>query len=82
MKVLLRLTDSKVLEVDLSDGALVSDLKANINETQITEAKLFCQGREMADTDILKEDSPIDVQFSLVGGAGSSDIPEHLRVQG
>jgi len=62
----------------------VNDLKENIFAAEgipVEDQKLFNSNIELSETDIetLEEDSVIDLEFGLMGGVGSSDIPDHLR---
>ena len=84
MQIFVRTPNGKHLAVEKESIFTVSDLKKNIFNAEgipVEEQKLFNANTELTEADIesLEEDSVVDLEFGLMGGVGSSDIPDHLR---
>ena len=82
MQIYVRMPNGKHLAVEKESIFTVNDLKENINKSEgipIEDQKLFYSNIELVDIENLEESSIIDLQFGLMGGVGSSDIPDHLR---
>ncbi len=84
MSVFVKLPNGRHLVVEKEGIFTVNDLKENIFNSEgipVEEQNLFNSNIELNETDIqtLTEDSIIDLKFGLMGGVGSSDIPDHLR---
>ena len=84
MQLFVRMPNGKHLVVEKESISTVTDLKENIFSAEgipVEEQKLFNANTELTEADIesLEEDSVVDLEFGLMGGVGSSDIPDHLR---
>jgi ribosomal protein L40E len=84
MQLQIRLPNGKHLVVERESISTIEELKTNIFNAEgilVEDQKLFNSNIELTETDIetLEEDSVIDLEFGLMGGVGSSDIPDHLK---
>ena len=85
MQIFVRLPNGKHFAVDMLDISTVSELKDNICQFEgipVEEQKLFSLSQELTNEESLEnlEDGTfIDLSFGLLGGVGSSDIPDHLK---
>jgi len=84
MQLFVRMPNGKHLAVEKEEIFTVNDLKENIFTAEgipVEDQKLFCANTELTENDIesLEENSIVDLEFGLMGGVGSSDIPDHLR---
>ena len=84
MQLFVRMPNGKHLAVETESIFTVSDLKQNIFDSEgipVEEQKLFSANTEITENDIesLDENSIVDLEFGLMGGVGSSDIPDHLK---
>ena len=84
MQLFVRMPNGKHLVVERESISTISDLKDNIFEAEgilVEDQKLTNNNTELTETDIetMEEDSVIDLEFGLMGGVGSSDIPDHLK---
>ena len=85
MHLLIRTPDGKHLAVEMEQTSTVTDLKNKIFTQEGIPAenqKLVSVESELVDEDTLstfEDGSFIDLHFGLLGGVGSSDIPDHLK---
>ncbi len=84
MQLFVRMPNGKHLAVEKESIFTVNDLKQDIFTIEgipVEDQKLFNANTELTENDIesLEEGSIVDLQFGLMGGVGSSDIPDHLR---
>ena len=84
MQLFVRMPNGKHLVVEKETISTISDLKENIFNAEgilVEDQKLFNSNTELTETDFesMEEDSVIDLEFGLMGGVGSSDIPDHLK---
>ena len=85
MNLLIRTPDGKHLAVEMEQSSTVSDLKSKIATQEGIPAenqKLVSINRELVDEETLctfEDGSFIDLDLGLLGGVGSSDIPDHLK---
>ena len=85
MHILVRTPDGKHLAVDLENLSTVSELKNKIFTEEGIPAefqKLISLNRELVNEESLStiEDGTfLDLDLGLLGGVGSSDIPDHLK---
>ena len=85
MHLLIRTPDGKHLAVEMEQTSTVSDLKNKIATQEGIPAenqKLVSINRELVDEETLctfEDGSFIDLDLGLLGGVGSSDIPDHLK---
>ena len=84
MQLQIRMPNGKHLVVETETVTTINDLKTNIFNAEgilVEDQKLSNSNVELTETDIesLNEDSIIDLEFGLMGGVGSSDIPDHLK---
>jgi len=85
MHLLIRTPDGKHLAVEMDQSSTVSDLKGKIATQQGVPAenqKLVSLNKELVDEETLasfEDGSFIDLDLGLLGGVGSSDIPDHLK---
>ena len=84
MQLYVRMPNGKHLVVEKDSITTINDIKENIfiiEGIPVEDQKLFNANTELTEDDIqsLEEDSIIDLNFGLMGGVGSSDIPDHLR---
>jgi large subunit ribosomal protein L40e len=85
MHLLIRTPDGKHLAVEMEQTSTVTDLKNKIATQEGIPAenqKLVSINRELVDEETLctfEDGSFIDLDLGLLGGVGSSDIPDHLK---
>ena len=84
MQLYVRMPNGKHLVVEKDTISTVNDIKENIFTIEgipVEDQKLFTDNTELTESDIksLENESIIDLNFGLIGGVGSSDIPDHLR---
>ena len=85
MHLLIRTPDGKHLAVEMEQTSTVSELKNKIATQEGIPAenqKLVSINRELVDEETLctfEDGSFIDLDLGLLGGVGSSDIPDHLK---
>ena len=85
MQIFIRMPNGKHLAVDKEEFSTVSDLKDNIftfDGIPVEDQKLFNATQELTNTetlDSLEDGSFLDLNIGLLGGVGSSDIPDHLK---
>ena len=85
MHIFIRMPNGKNLAVDKTTVSTVSDLKENIfNEEGIPVENqiLLASSVELTNFDSLEsleDGSFVDLSLGLMGGVGSSDIPDHLK---
>lgn len=85
MHLLVRTPDGKHLAVEMDTVSTVSELKNKIFEQEGIPAetqKLVSLNRELENNETLstfEDGSFIDLDLGLLGGVGSSDIPDHLK---
>ncbi len=84
MQLYVRMPNGKHLVVEKDTISTVNDIKENIFTIEgipVEDQKLFNDNTELTESDIksLENESIIDLNFGLIGGVGSSDIPDHLR---
>ena len=84
MQLQIRLPNGKHLVVERESISTIEELKTNIFNAEgilVEDQKLFNSNSELTETDFesMEEDSVIDLEFGLMGGVGSSDIPDHLK---
>ena len=85
MHLLIRTPDGKHLAVEMEQTFTVSDLKSKISTQEGIPAKnqkLVSLNKELLDEETLasfEDGSFIDLDLGLLGGVGSSDIPDHLK---
>ena len=85
MHLLIRTPDGKHLAVEMEQTSTVSELKNKIASQEGIPAenqKLVSLTKELVDEETLasfENGSFIDLELGLLGGVGSSDIPDHLK---
>ena len=84
MQLLVRVPGGKHLAVDVAVSSSVAELKSKINEIEGVPQecqRLIYSGAELADEEFvsMEEGSLIDLELRLLGGAGPSDVADHLR---
>jgi ribosomal protein L40E len=85
MQIFVRLPNGKHLAVDKDAISTVSNLKENIFSEEgipVENQILLASSQELTDSDsleTLEDGSFVDLSFGLMGGVGSSDIPDHLK---
>jgi large subunit ribosomal protein L40e len=85
MHLLIRTPDGKHLAVEMEQTSTVSELKNKISTQEGIPAeiqKLVSVNRELVNEETLcsfEDGSFIDLDLGLLGGVGSSDIPDHLK---
>ena len=85
MHLLIRTPDGKHLAVEMEQTSTVSDLKNKISILEGIPAenqKLVSLNKDLVDDETLatfEDGSFIDLDLGLLGGVGSSDIPDHLK---
>lgn len=87
MRVIVRSTEGKLLNVDLPVDANIENLKREIETVEGVPAdtqRILFNFRELADGSTMdlngvEEGSVLDLQLRLLGGIGPSDIPDHLK---
>jgi len=85
MHLLIRTPNGKHLAVEMEQTSTVSELKNKIATQEGIPAenqKLVSINRELVDEETLctfEDGSFIDLDLGLLGGVGSSDIPDHLK---
>jgi large subunit ribosomal protein L40e len=85
MHLLIRTPDGKHLAVEMEQTSTVSDLKNKIFIQEGIPAgnqKLVSLNKDLVDDETLatfEDGSFIDLDLGLLGGVGSSDIPDHLK---
>ena len=84
MQLLVRVPGGKHLAVDVAVNSSVAELKSKINEIEGVPQecmRLIYSGAELADEEVasMEEGSLIDLELRLLGGAGPSDVADHLR---
>jgi len=85
MHLLIRTPDGKHLAVEMEQTSTVSELKNKIDTQEGIPAeiqKLVSVNRELVNEETLcsfEDGSFIDLDLGLLGGVGSSDIPDHLK---
>jgi len=85
MHLLIRTPDGKHLAVEMEQTSTVTELKNKIATQEGIPAenqKLVSNNRELVNEEILcsfEDGSFIDLDLGLLGGVGSSDIPDHLK---
>jgi large subunit ribosomal protein L40e len=85
MHLLIRTPDGHNLAVEMEQTSTVSDLKNKIASQEGIPAenqKLVSLNRELVNEETLctfEDGSFIDLDLGLLGGVGSSDIPDHLK---
>jgi large subunit ribosomal protein L40e len=85
MQVLVRLPGGKHLPVDLNQDNTVSDIKSKIYEIEGIPSdvqRLIFSAKELNNDESVnsfEDGSLIDLDMGLVGGAGPSDIADHLK---
>ena len=82
MQLLVNMPNGRHLVVE--NVSTITDLKESIFNAEgilVEDQKLFNSNSELTETDFesMEEDSVIDLEFGLMGGVGSSDIPDHLK---
>jgi len=84
MQILVRVPGGKHLAVDVETTSSVLDLKTKLNNLEgiptENQRLLFCN-RELTNEDglTMEEGSLIDMELLLLGGAGPSDVADHLK---
>jgi ribosomal protein L40E len=84
MQFLVRVPGGKHIALEMTENSSVSDLKSRISELEGISAEnqrlVFCS-RELVDEEAMtmEEGSLIDLELRLLGGAGPSDIADHLK---
>jgi len=84
MQILVRVPGGKHLAVDVAENSNVADLKSKIMEVEGISAenqRLVFSSQELNDDDCvsMEDGSLIDLEFRLLGGAGPSDVADHLK---
>ena len=85
MHLLIRTPDGKHLAVEMEQTSTVTELKNKIATQEGIPAeiqKLVSVNRELVNEETLcsfEDGSFIDLDLGLLGGVGSSDIPDHLK---
>jgi large subunit ribosomal protein L40e len=87
MKILVRATESKVLELNATADSSIDSLKSQISDIEGIPCeiqRLVFNFRELengssVDLTGLEDGSIIDLELRLLGGAVSTDVPDHLK---
>ncbi len=85
MHIFVRMPNGKHLAVDKTVVSTVTNLKENIFTEEgipVENQILIASSVELTDCDsleALEEGSFVDLSLGLMGGVGSSDIPDHLK---
>jgi ribosomal protein L40E len=84
MQVLVRIPGGKHLALDVNKNTLVSDLKSKIYQIEGVPSesqRLVFSNKELLNEEAvsMEDGSLINLEYGLLGGAGPSDIPDHLR---
>jgi len=85
MNIFVRMPNGKHLAVDKSTVSTVSNLKEKLFSEEgipVENQILRSATHELTDADSLEnleEGSIVDLTLGLMGGVGSSDIPDHLK---
>ncbi len=84
MQVLIRLPGGKHLPIDCDKNSSVQDLKSKIAEVEGIPSdvqRLIFSAKELLNNENIdmEDGSLIDLDMGLLGGAGPSDIPDHLK---
>jgi len=85
MHLLIRTPNGKHLAVEMEQSSTVSELKnkiANQEGIPAKNQKLVALNKELVDDETLstfEDGSFINLDLGLLGGVGSSDIPDHLK---
>jgi len=85
MHLLIRTPDGSHLAVEMESTSTVSELKNKIYAQEgihFQDQKLISLNRELTNDETLasfEDGSFIDLDMGLLGGVGSSDIPDHLK---
>jgi len=85
MNLFVRMPNGKHLAVDKNEVSTVSNLKQSIFTKEgipVENQILLVSSHELTDCDSLEsieDGSFIDLSLGLMGGVGSSDIPDHLK---
>jgi ribosomal protein L40E len=84
MQLLVRVPGGKHLAVDVAVTSSVAELKSKINEIEGVPQecqRLIYSGAELVDEEFvsMEEGSLIDLELRLLGGAGPSDVADHLK---
>jgi large subunit ribosomal protein L40e len=85
MHIFIRMPNGKHLAVDKTTVSTVSNLKENIFNEEgipIENQILLASSVELTNFDSLEsleDGSFVDLSLGLMGGVGSSDIPDHLK---
>ena len=84
MQILVRVPGGKHLALDVESSSSVLDLKSKITEVEgvplENQRLLFCN-RELTNEEAvsMEEGSLLDLEYGLLGGAGPSDVADHLK---
>ena len=82
MQVLIRLPGGKHLPVDLNKDDTLNELKTKITEVEGIPSdvqRLVFSAKELETLESLEDGSLVDLEMGILGGAGPSDIPDHLK---
>ncbi len=84
MQILVRVPGGKHLALDIESNASVFELKSKINEVEgipMDNQRLMFANRELTNEEgvSMEEGSLLDLEYGLLGGAGPSDVADHLR---
>lgn len=84
MQILVRVPGGKHLALDVETTSSVLDLKSKINEIEgipmDSQRLLFCNRELTNEEGVTMEDgSLLDLEYGLLGGAGPSDVADHLK---
>jgi large subunit ribosomal protein L40e len=82
MQVLIRLPGGKHLPVDLNKDDTLNELKSKITEVEGIPSdvqRLVFSAKELESLESLEDGSLVDLEMGLLGGAGPSDIADHLK---
>ncbi len=84
MQILVRVPGGKHLALDVETSSSVLDLKSKITEVEgvpLENQRLLLCNRELINEEAvsMEEGSLIDLEYGLLGGAGPSDVADHLK---
>lgn len=87
MKILVRATESKLLEFAMNESSTVDSLKDQISTVegipQEMQRLVFnfreLENSQQIDLSGLEDGSIVDLELRLLGGAVSTDVPDHLK---
>ena len=82
MQILIRLPGGKHLPVDLNKDDTINELKNKITEFEgipSDSQRLVFSAKELESLESLEDGSLVDLEMGLLGGAGPSDIADHLK---